>query len=132
MTIEYEEFLTAVAERGDYATRAEAEQVSLRVLDTLGQVLSHPDATAVAKNLPDPLGDVLVQANDSPPHLVDAEEFLIRVARRLPGASTETARWDAGAVLSTVAECLDPESVTDLIGQLGDDYDVLFGQSGLA
>lgn len=128
--IDYDDFLTMVAERGEYATRAEAEQITLRVLDILGQALSQPDATAIAKDLPDPLGDVLVQANDGPPYAFDAEEFLTRTARRVPGASPQTARWDASAVLSTVADCLGADSTSDLLAQLGEDYAALFGVGG--
>lgn len=125
--IDYDEFLTAVAERGDYATSAEAEQASVRVLDIFAQLLSLPDAAAVAKHMPDTLAQVVEQANEGPPRVFDAAEFLTRLARRLPGAGVETARWDASAVLSTVADQLGPDFVADLLDQLGDDYADLFG-----
>jgi uncharacterized protein (DUF2267 family) len=48
------------------------------------------------------------------------------------GATESTARWDASAVLSTVADAVSGGELNDVLTQLPSGYAVLFGKSALS
>lgn len=59
------------------------------------------------------------------------EEFLRRLAAALDG-SVESARWDASAVLCTVAEAVTGGQLNQILTQLQPSYAELFGKPELA
>lgn len=99
----------------------------LRVLATR---ITPEEADDLAAQLPAPLDDVL-HTHPERPEALGREEFLRRVAAQT-GARPRTAEWDAGAVLSTVADVVPSGEVDDLLSQLPTDYAELFGRPGPA
>lgn len=100
LTVHRDGFSWARSERGEYADPAEAQHVTRTVLATLGERLG-ADAKNLGAQPPADLGGALPCGGTGEAY--GELEYLRRVAEHL-GATTETARWDASAVLSTVAE----------------------------
>ncbi len=127
----YHEFLARVRELGEYASQAEAEQVTRNVLSVLGRRLVGGEAKDLAAQLPAPLPDVLLAAA-GPTDDFGVEEFLRRVAATVPESSEQTALWDASAVLTTLAEAISGGQLNQLLSQLQSGYAPLFGKPDLA
>lgn len=127
--VKYDEFIATVRERGEYADRHEAEQVTRAVLGVLGERLAGGEPKDLAAQLPEELQDSLLEVPGAAAFGV--EEFLRRVAERLP-ATNETARWDASAVLSTVADAVSGGQLNQVLSQLPSGYAELFGKPELA
>lgn len=122
-----QEFLAKVRDRGEYADQAESEQVTRAVLLVLAERLAAGDAEDVASQLPDGLRDAL-RWTDAPERSVGVEEFVERVAAALGTGSAETARWDASAVLTTLAEALEDALLSQVLTRLPAGYALLFGK----
>ncbi|GAA2734381.1 DUF2267 domain-containing protein [Streptomyces nogalater] len=122
------EFLAQVRDRGEYHSREEAEHISTSVLRVLATEITPQEADDLAARLPAPLDDALHTHPDRPEDL-GREEFLRRVAERT-GARPRTAEWDAGAVLSTVADAVPGADVDHLLSRLPAGYAELFGRPG--
>lgn len=121
-----DEFLAEVRDRGEYRSRAEAEQVSSAVLWVLASRISPEEAADLAARLPAPLDDAL-RLERGRPETFGHDGFLRRVARQT-GARQTTAEWDADAVLSTVADAVSGGQVDHLPDQLPSDYAEFFGR----
>lgn len=124
-----DEFLARIGERGEYAEHTEAERVARGILTVLGERLDGGEAKDLAAQLPADLQDVLLTA-PQPPTSLGPEDFLTRVAAVL-GTSPETARWDASAVLSTVADAVSDGELNDVLSQLPRGFPELFGRPEL-
>jgi uncharacterized protein (DUF2267 family) len=125
-----DEFLATVRDRGNYADQAEAREVTGTVLTALAHRLGVDDAKEVAAQLPVDLQDAMTSVTGpAEPFGVDA--FLARVAHAL-STSTETAKWDASAVLTTLAEAMAEDGLNQLLGRVQSGYAVLFGKPVLA
>ncbi|MET8570238.1 DUF2267 domain-containing protein [Streptomyces sp. NPDC004783] len=120
-----DEFLTRVRERGEYHSDEEAEQVSTAVLWVIASRVEPEEAAALAAHLPAPLDDAL-RLERGRPEAFGREEFLRRVAQQT-GARPRTAEWDAGAVLSTLAEAVPRDRADSLRAALTTDCADLFG-----
>ncbi|MEU3415056.1 MULTISPECIES: DUF2267 domain-containing protein [unclassified Streptomyces] len=123
------EFLAQVRDRGEYRSQEEAEHISTSVLRVLAERIPPEEADDLAARLPAPLDDALHTHPDRPEAL-GCEEFLRRVAERT-GARPRTAEWDAGAVLSTVADVVSGDEVDHLLSRLPSGYADLFGRPHL-
>lgn len=134
--MKYDQFLAAVRERGSYPDRAEAERVTRTVLSQLGQRLAGGEPKDLAAQLPPELQEPLLQGveRDAAEQgaAIGEQEFIGRVAQALGGASEETARWDASAVLTTVAEAVSGGELNQILTQLPPAYAPLFGKPELA
>ncbi|WP_416980886.1 DUF2267 domain-containing protein [Streptomyces sp. T028] len=131
MAIAWERFLTQVQDRGEYATTRDAEQVTRAVLATLGAHLVGAERKELAEHVPPqcrPLLMVPVPATRP----LSPHEFVEAVAVLIEGATSETARWDAGAVLSTLADTTGDDLVHRILTQLPPGYALLFGRAELA
>ncbi|GGL86724.1 hypothetical protein GCM10010129_33120 [Streptomyces fumigatiscleroticus] len=128
--MEADEFLARVRDRGEYYSRDEAEQVSTAVLWTLASRIGPEEAADLAGLLPAPVDDAL-RLERGRPETFDSEEFLRRVARQT-GARPRTAEWDAGAVLSTVADVVPEARLDGLLDHLPSGYAELFGRPAKA
>ncbi len=130
--MKYDELLATVRDRGEYADRQETERVLRTVLAVLGVRLVGGEARDLAAQLPEQVSDVLRVQSDSTGLQVGVEEFLREVATRLGTNSSESARWDTSAVLSTLAEGITGGELNQLISQLPSGYAPLFGHPELA
>ncbi len=128
----YEEFMAKVRDRGEYIGIEEADGVTRTVLARLGQRLAGGEAKNLAAQLPVELQDVLLDI----PATGQADARGIRQFLRLLAvelaATEETARWDASAVLSTVAEAVSGGQLNQILSQLPSEYALLFGKPDLA
>ena len=129
--MKYDGFLARVRERGEYNDQQEAADVTISVLQVLAQRISPGEVKYLASQLPDPLGHVLNEATPQQAQSFGIEEFYRRVAVRT-GARPRTAQWDAGAVLTTVADAVTGGELNQIISQLPSSYAVLFGKADLA
>lgn len=125
-----DEFLAVVRERGEYADNDEAQRVTETVLALLGERLAGGEAKDLASQLPGELQEVLLRA-PTEGESYGVEEFLRRAAERLD-ATSETALWDASAVLSTVADAVSGGELNNVLSQLQAGYAELFGKPELA
>lgn len=124
------EFYARVRERGGYDTAEEAQRVTSAVLALLGQRLVGGESKDLAAQLPIELQPPLLDTGGSGEGF-GVEEFLARAADAL-GTTEETARWDASAVLSTVAEAVTGGELNQVLTQLQPGYAALFGKPDLA
>ncbi|GAA2588552.1 MULTISPECIES: DUF2267 domain-containing protein [Streptomyces] len=120
-----DEFLTRVRDRGEFHSDDEAEQVTRAVLWVVASRVTPDEAARLASDLPAPLDDAL-RLERGRPESFGRQEFLRRVAQQT-GARPRTAEWDAGAVLSTLAEAVPRERVDRLLALLPADCADLFG-----
>lgn len=129
--MKYDEFLARVRERGEYANRTEAERVARAVLTVLGSRIMGDQARDLSAQLPLPIRDALAERAGTPGRAVGTDEFLREVADQLGTASPETARWDASATLSTLAEGISGGATNQLLSQLPSGYASMFGHPEL-
>ncbi|WP_347060606.1 DUF2267 domain-containing protein [Blastococcus sp. HT6-30] len=125
----YDEFLARVREQGGYADRSEADRTARVVLGLLSQRLVDGERKDLAAQLPGELQDAVLTAPSQ--EVFGVEEFLRRIAREL-SATEETARWDASAVLTTLAGAISGGEVNQILTQLPAGYAPLFGKTDLA
>ncbi|MFJ1586626.1 DUF2267 domain-containing protein [Streptomyces sp. NPDC088197] len=126
----YDQMLETVRYDGAYPTRERAEQAVHAVLAALGSQLGDDPRTALAAHLPRQAADVLTaQAPTAQPRT--GWSFVQDIAART-GVTPAVARWDTGAVLSTVAALLPGDLLTRTINELPAGYALLFGRAELA
>ncbi|MDR7301433.1 DUF2267 domain-containing protein [Haloactinomyces albus] len=129
--MKYPEFLAKVRERGEYGSQEETERVIRTVLAVLGTRLAGGESHDLAAQLPQQVADVLrVQSAEG--SAMSLDQFLGKIATRLGSASIETARWDASAVLSTMAESIAGGELNQVLSQLPSSFSSLFGHPELA
>ncbi|MGK5741110.1 DUF2267 domain-containing protein [Micromonospora sp. URMC 103] len=122
--MKHHEFVAAVRQRGEYGSAAEAEDVIRAVLGVLAERLTPDEAHDLAAQLPQGIAEMLEEPSQT--LRLSVQEFLQRIAAGT-GATTRTAEWDAGAVLSTVADAITEGELNDLMTQLPSGYAALFG-----
>lgn len=126
-----DQFIATVTDRGAYLSPGEAEHATLAVLRLLGECLMPGEAEELAARLPQALARVVTDAaGDGVAEPSGVEEFLRRLAADVNGTE-ETARWDASAVLSTVADAVSDADLHRVIGRLPAGYAELFGRPAL-
>lgn len=126
MRMQWDAFLSAVQERGEYPTREEAERASRVVLALLGAHLVGEARAELAARLPETLALVLLnplQAHEPLP----PERFIRATAAWIEGATEKTATWDVSAVLSVVADIAGDDLMNRILIQLPVGFDLLFG-----
>ncbi|RSS66157.1 DUF2267 domain-containing protein [Streptomyces sp. WAC06614] len=126
MTLRWEAFIEHVQERGEYATREEADRSARVVLALLGAHLVGEDRAQVAARLPETYALILLNPLRAAEPL-DPQRFVRATAAWIDGATEATAAWDVSAVLSVVADALDDALLQRVLLQLPPGYDVLFG-----
>lgn len=129
MRMEWEVFLAAVQERGEYPARQEAERATRVVLALLGAHLVGAERAELAARLPETCALVLLNPLPAAEPLTP-ERFVKATAAWIDGATVETAQWDVSAVLSVVADAADEELMRRVLLQLPPGYDLLFGRPG--
>lgn len=127
MTLGREAFLDAVRERGEYATPQEADRVARVVLALLGAHLVGSERAELADRLTETYAEILLNPLQTAEPLTP-ERFIRATAAWIEGASENTAAWDVGAVLSTVADAAGDDLMGRILLQLPAGYDLLFGR----
>lgn len=126
----YDDFVARVAERGEYPDRVQAEEVVQRVLGVLGELLTVERAEDLAAHLPLPAG-VWLTAADPARVPFGLQDFLHRVAEGGTVAPARAARWNAAAVLGTVAVAVPDAELSGLLAGLPAGFAELFEQPGM-
>ncbi|MFJ3841339.1 DUF2267 domain-containing protein [Streptomyces sp. NPDC090054] len=126
MVMRRESFLAHVQERGQYATREDAERVARVVLGLLGAHLIGTVRAELAARLPETYALILLNPLQAAEPL-SPERFVRATAAWIEGATETTALWDIGAVLSTVAAAAGDDLTHEILLQLPPGYDLLFG-----
>ena len=127
MTLRWEAFLSHVQERGEYASRQEAERAARVVLALLGAHLVGEVRAQLAARLPESLALILLNPLQSAEPL-PPERFVRATAAWIEGATEATAAWDVSAVFSTVADAAGDDLLRQILLQLPTGYDLLFGR----
>src|SRR5205085_11199467 len=107
----------------------EARAATSAVLGVLGQRLAGTEPGHLAAQLPEGIAK-LVAGSPNGATAFGVDEFVQRVAAAV-NTSAETAKWDASAVLCTVAEAVTGGELTQILTQLQPDYALLFGKPEL-
>lgn len=121
--MKHDEFVGAVQNRADLASRGEAIRATRAVLTTLGERFQAGEASDLAGPLPMEIDVFLHQAESG--QIFDYEEFLQRVSERA-NADVADANFYAQVVMDVVAETTPASELEDVTDQLPADYDDLF------
>ncbi|WP_128374379.1 DUF2267 domain-containing protein [Streptomyces cavernae] len=127
MHMQWDSFLAAVQERGEYDTPQEAERSARVVIALLGAHLAGDIRAELAARLPETFAMLLLnplQAHEP----LSPERFIRATAAWIEGATEQTATWDVSAVLSVVADAADEDLMSKVLLQLPPGYDLLFGR----
>jgi uncharacterized protein (DUF2267 family) len=127
MRMEWDTFLAAVQERGEYPSLGEAERAARVVLALLGAHLVGQVRAELADRLPEAFALVLLnplQAHEP----LSPERFVRATAAWIEGATEQTATWDVSAVLSVAADAAGEDLLNRMVFQLPPGYDLLFGR----
>lgn len=127
MSLRWEAFLDRVRERGAYEGSQEAERAARVVLALLGAHLVGEVRAELAARLPEDFALILLNPLQSAEPL-SAERFVRATAAWIEGATEQTAAWDVSAVLSTVADAAGDDLLKQILLQLPEGYDLLFGR----
>ncbi|WP_431683214.1 DUF2267 domain-containing protein [Kitasatospora sp. KL5] len=127
--MEHHEFLLLVRDAGGYENGGADEAVAA-VLALLGELLGTGPAEALADQLPEELGDLVVSGPEREPSGWTAEAFLGRIAEARD-TTVDEAAVDASAVLRAVAEAVDDSELDDLVNGLPAGFADLFGHPEL-
>ena len=116
-----DEFIAEVRDRGQYLDQDQAERAVKAVLTVLGERLAGGEPKDRAGQLPGDLAEFLLRrAGQEESYGVDG--FIDRIAEELSGATAETARQDATAVLTTLSETVTAGEFSDVLAQLPREY----------
>ncbi|MFF9010884.1 DUF2267 domain-containing protein [Streptomyces goshikiensis] len=125
----FDQMLERVRYEGAYPTRERAAEAVHQVLSALGRQLTGDERVDLAQVLPAEAALTLTAQIPDTEHL-NGWGFVKDLAART-GVSPAVARWDTGAVLATVTRLTGPDLLARILGQLPDDYALLFGQAQL-
>lgn len=117
--MKYDEFVKHVGERAE-VSREDAESAALSTLAVLGERLEAGEATDLASQLPQELGDA-VGSSTGTGETFSASDFVERVADR-EGIAPNDADKRARAVLATVQEAVTGGQMEHVLSQLPTDY----------
>lgn len=129
--MQWNELVARVREYGRYATDAETKQVTRVVLSAIGGHLSNGVREQVAGRLPATAAETLRFYRLPATKPLTAPEFVETIERRLDSATSATARWDVGSVLSVLAEVCGDKLTEQVLADLPDGYALLFGRARL-
>lgn len=128
-SVTFPQLLERIRYEGAYPTRERAEEVVRAVLAALGRQLTGEERVDLAARLP-PEAAVVFTAQ-----IPDTEQRtgwgFVEDLAAATGGTPATTRWDAGAVLTNVAQLAGPELLARILAQLPAGYGLLFGHAEL-
>ncbi|MEU9061392.1 DUF2267 domain-containing protein [Streptomyces sp. NPDC048430] len=127
--VTFDQMLERIRYEGAYPTRERAEAVTHAVLSGLGRQLTGAERADLAARLPDEAALPLT-AQIPDPEPLTGWGFVKDLAART-GGTPATARWDTGAVLTTVGHLAGSGLLDRILAQLPSGYALLFGRAEL-
>lgn len=125
----FDQMLEKVRYEGVYPTRERAEESVRAVLEGLGRLLTGELRVELAACLPVEAALIFDgQIPDAGP--LSGREFVNDIAARTD-ATSATARWDTGSVLTTIATLAGPGLLDRILADLPTGYALLFGRAEL-
>ncbi len=128
MTIPHDEFVTAIAERGDLDTQQQARRAAQATLATLSERISYGAAEDIADTLPTGIRDAVLEDESEDPDPFSPDEFVQRVEdreREFPELNLEHTRRHVEAVLTTLRD-RSTEPFEAAVSQLPNEYERLY------
>ncbi|MFE9846970.1 DUF2267 domain-containing protein [Streptomyces goshikiensis] len=125
----FDQMLERVRYEGAYPVRERATEAVHHVMTALGRQLTNDEHVDLAQALPVEAALTLTARIPDAEHLT-GWGFVKDLAART-GVSPAVARWDTRAVLAVVTRLAGSELIARILGQLPDDYALLFGQAQL-
>ena len=117
--MKYNEFIARVAD-GVGVSESVAQELARAVLATLAERITGGEARDLAEQLPLPLQNSLLPAQEEA-EAFDFVEFVRRVADRT-GTDFSVAEMAVNVVLATLRDAVTPGEFDDVISQLPDDF----------
>lgn len=114
-----DEFIARVAENAG-VSHEQADRLTRAVLATLAERITGGEARDLAAQLPVPLSNMLMPAQE-PAESFSFDEFVRRTAERA-GANYGVAESAVDAVLVTLRDAVTPDEFDDVLSQLPDDF----------
>ena len=127
MHMPWQSFLAEIQERGEYAGPEVAERAARIVLDLLGTHLVGQVRADLAARLPETYTLILLNPLEAREPLTP-ERFVRAAAAWLDSPSEKIAARDVSAVLSVTADAAGEQLMAEILQQLPDGYDLLFGR----
>lgn len=123
----YDQFIKAVKDSGQFSDRNAAIKATKAVLETMRERLLGDEASNLAAQLPAELGDCLRGREGQMGDNFKIEEFYTRVANRA-GVDIESAAPYARTVMSVLSQAVSPGEFADVRVNFAKDYDELFAE----
>jgi uncharacterized protein (DUF2267 family) len=117
--MKYDEFIARVAESTG-VSGSEAEELTRAVLATLAERITGGEARDLAAQLPIPLQNPLLSAEEEA-EAFSFEEFVRRTADRAE-SDRGVAEMAVDAVMATLRDAVTPDEFDDVLSQLPDDF----------
>lgn len=125
----FDQMLERIRYAGAYPTRERAAEAVHAVLTGLGRQLSGEERVELAARLPIEAA-ITFTAQIPAVEPLTGYGFVKELAART-GGTAATARWDAGAVLATVADLAGPDLLDRILARLQPGFALLFGRAEL-
>ncbi|MFD3436549.1 DUF2267 domain-containing protein [Streptomyces sp. NPDC058685] len=125
----FDQMLERIRYAGAYPTRERAAEAVHAVMTGLGRQLSGEERVELAARLPIEAA-ITFTAQIPAVEPLTGYGFVKELAART-GGTAATARWDAGAVLATVADLAGPDLLDRILARLQPGFALLFGRAEL-
>jgi len=123
----YDQFIKAVKDSGQFASRDAAIKATKATLETLRERLLGDEAGNLAAQLPADLAECLRGREGQMGDNFKIDEFYRRISER-EGVDTNTAATHAKTVISVLSQAVSAGEFADIRINFGKDYDELFAE----
>lgn len=123
--MKFEEFTKTVQAVAELDSKEQAERATRATLETLSERLLGDEASNLAAQLPEEIGQCLRGRAGQTGERFDLAEFYQRVGQR-EGVDAPTAAFHARAVFATINSAITPGEYEDIKSNLPDEYKALF------
>lgn len=123
----YDQFIKAVKDSGQFSDRESAIKATKAVLETVRERLLGDEASNLAAQLPAELGDCLRGREGQMGDNFKIEEFYTRISNRA-GVDVEQAASYARTVMTVLSQAVSPGEFADVRVNFAKDYDEVFAE----
>jgi uncharacterized protein (DUF2267 family) len=127
--MKYDEFIKHVQSAAQLDSRQAAEQATRATLETVAERMVGNEASQLAAQLPEELGQCLRGHEGENGHPFSLQEFYQRVSQKA-GVEPVTAAVQARAVFMVLNQAVSPGEFADVKANFSDDYSELFAAPG--